>query len=143
MKTKHLTAEIPIQYLEWKKSREVIRGLFEADGSLYFSQSKKGPFPDYPRIEIKSASEQLLNQVNNTLQEREFDTSIRASKTDSTSRILLSGKRMLSKWKKEIGFSDQKTISKYEMWNHLGFYIPRTSHPDRKVIIEALKQIHL
>lgn len=142
-KNKTFTAKIPEKYLSWNKSKEIIRGLFEADGSLYFSRSKKSPFPTYPRIEIKSASKQLLSQVNAILHEKNFQTSVYASKTDNTSRILLSGIRMLKKWKCEIGFSDPKTISKYDFWSYFGFYLPGLNYPERKAILLEIKQIHL
>ncbi len=50
--------ELIQELIEWNKSQHILRGIFETDGSLYFSKSKiKIRNPSYPRLEIKTATE--------------------------------------------------------------------------------------
>ena len=45
--------------------------------------------------------------------------------------IYMSGEKSLNKWIKEIGFSSLKNRTKYLLWKKLGYYMPRTSLPER------------
>lgn len=130
-KNKTYTVKIPNNYLHWKYLKHILRGIFEADGSLYFSRSKKCKYPTYPRLEIKTASKALAIQIFDILKRKEFKVHKMPCSGDNATRIYLSGVDMLNKWIKEIGFSDPKTISKYTQWKLLGFHIPRTTHPQR------------
>lgn len=133
-KDKSFNADIPENLLSWQYSKHIIRGFFEADGSLFFSKSKNGPFPTYPRIEMKTSSKKLSNQICYLLKRKDFKVNTTSSKYDKTLRIYLSGEKMLCKWVAEIGFSDPKTISKYQFWKNFGFYIPKISYKTRKLI---------
>ena len=128
---KYFTAEIPEKFLDWQYSKHIIRGLFETDGSLYFSKSKKIPYPRYPRIEIKTSSEILLNQLFALLRANKFEPTTRKSKGDKTFVLLLSGEKMLQNWANKIGFSTIKNLSKYQFFLQKGFYIPNISTLDR------------
>ncbi len=109
----------------------VIRGLFEADGCLYFSKSKVGKYPTYPRLEIKTSSESLLAQLKGFLVERGFNPYIRRSKSDRTPAIGVSGEKSLEKWRSIFGFVSLKNQTKYNFWKTKGFYIPRTPLSER------------
>jgi hypothetical protein len=122
---KTFTAKIPKQFLSWSYSKYIIRGLFETDGSLFFSRSKNIKYPSYPRIEIKTSSEKLLIQLNNILTKQEFKVSIKRTKSDRTPAILISGEKMLDKWVKHIGFNTIKNLSKYHFFKDNGYYIPK------------------
>ncbi len=126
---KTFTVTIPDKYLNWRCSRHVIRGIFESDGSLYFSKSRN--IIGYPRIEIKTSSLVLARQIKQILAQRNFKPQTRTSKSDHTTAIYLSGIVMLEKWYNEIGFGSIKNISKYLFWKKLGYYIPRISLQDR------------
>ena len=45
---------------------------------------------------------------------------------------------MLEKWVKEIGFSNLATITKYDLWKKLGFYIPKITFEERKKLLKAI-----
>ena len=126
---KTFTISIPEKFLNWKYSRYIIRGLLETDGCIYFSKSKKCNYPTYPRIEIKSSSNKLISQLINILKRKDFK--VYCKKSENTYSITLSGEKMLQKWIREIGFSNERNISKYNFWKKKGFYIPRISLKDR------------
>ena len=105
---------IPNKLAKWKYSKHIIRGIFETDGCIYFSKSKKSEYPTYPRIEIKTSSNRLLPQIIGLLKERGFKTYCK--KSNKTHSITISGEEMLQKWIKEIGFNNERNISKYNFW---------------------------
>jgi hypothetical protein len=140
-KKKSFNAEIPKKYLEWKYSKHIIRGIFETDGSLYFSKSKKIKYTSYPRIEIKTSSKKLALQIFELLKQKAFKVQKRPSKTDKTIRVYLSGSEMLNKWLKEIGFSSMKKYSKYLFWKKFGYYIPKTPYKKRMILIREHGQV--
>jgi len=113
-KNKTFNATIPRKYLDWKYSKHVMRGLFETDGSLYFS--KVNNISSYPRVEIKTSSKELANQIVDILKQKGFKPHKRTNKGDSTIGIYVSGPIMLEKWIKEIGFGNIKSLSKYLFW---------------------------
>lgn len=129
-KNKTFTITIHDSLLSWEKSKFILKGIFETDGCLYFSKSK--PLigkPSYPRLEIKTASLALANQMVSILKENCFNPHDHQNGT--TRVIYLSGKEMLEKWIQEIGFSSLKNKTKYLLWKELGYYIPKISLPER------------
>lgn len=136
-KNKCFNAEIPEKFIGWKYSKHILRGLFEADGSLFFSKSKKHNFLTYPRLEIKTSSKKLSEQIMFLLKRKQYKVNVMSSKSDKTFRIYLSGAEMLEKWSKEIGFSDIKGISKYNFWKKYGFYIAKISLEERLFCLNA------
>ncbi len=133
---KTFRTRIPKKFLDWNYSKHIIRGLFETDGSLYFSKSKKGKYPNYPRLEIKSSSEVLLKQLLSILSSNGFNPHIIRSNTDRTHRILLSGEKMLEKWHNDIGFNTIKNLSKYQFYKKKGHYIPYLSMAERLITLK-------
>jgi DNA-binding transcriptional regulator WhiA len=136
-RNKCFNAQIPERFMDWKYSKDILRGLFESDGSLFFSKSKKHNFPTYPRLEIKTSSKKLSEQIMFILKRKQYKVNIMSSKSDKTFRIYLSGAEMLEKWSKEIGFSDIKSISKYNFWKKYGFYIAKISLEERLFCLNA------
>jgi len=131
---KTFEGHIPKEFLDWEKSKHIIRGIFETDGSLYFSKSKKNKYPTYPRIEILTSSGKLTEQLMGILKEKGFLVQ-RRPHGSKTTRIYLSGDNMLEKWIKEIGFSKIKTITKHQIYKELGYYLPRCSLKERMSIL--------
>lgn len=136
-KNKSHNTEIPKQFLQWKYSKHIIRGIFETDGSLYFSKSKKFKYPTYPRIEIKTCSEKLLNQIKNILKQKDFKVTSNSVVSDTTIRLYLSGPMMLKKWVNEIGFSTEKNLTKYLLWRRLGYYKPKITLRSRLWLLKG------
>ncbi|MEK6934732.1 MAG: hypothetical protein AABW46_02535 [Nanoarchaeota archaeon] len=116
---------IPKKFLNWKASKHVIRGIFEADGSLYFSRSRiTTSKPTYPRLEIKTCSKNLTKQLVDLLKNQGFKVQT-IIKEGQPTKIYVSGVEMLEKWVEEIGFTNINTISKLRFWQKYGYYTPR------------------
>lgn len=139
-KNKTFNGIIPSKFLEWEKSKHVIRGLFETDGSIYFTRTGHNKIANYPRIEIKSSSKKVVNQVVSILKNKNFRVNTRKSKMDKATGVYLSGDRMLEKWFKEIGFSKIKTISKHQIYKQLGHYLPNSTLKERLNILSGGSQ---
>lgn len=134
-KDKAFKVKIPNKFLNWEFSKHILRGILESDGSLFFSKSKVIKYPSYPRLEIRTSSVNLAHQVFGILKCRNYKVILMKTKYGDF-KVYLSGEKMLNKWIEEIGFSNWNTISKYELWNRLGYYIPRISLVQRE---KALK----
>lgn len=133
---KTYTIKISDEFLTWKKSKFILRGIFETDGSLYFSKSKtKTDKPSYPRLEIKTASFCLAKQIMEILNKNGFKA--HCHQNGSTKVVYLSGVNMLEKWVKEIGFNSNKNTSKYLLWKKLGYYIPKISLQNRLSLLNS------
>ena len=128
-KQKTFRAKIEKKFLSWEFSKHIIRGLFETDGSLYFS--KVNNRHTYPRIEIKTSSYELANQILLILKDNNFNPHQRTSKSDKTIGTYLSGPKELEKWANEVGFGSIKNLSKYLFFIEKGYYIPKSSTKQR------------
>ena len=73
---KTFTITIPEKFLEWKYAKYIIRGICESDGCIYFSKSKVIKYPSYPRIEIRTSSPKLANQLMELLKKQSFNVQI-------------------------------------------------------------------
>lgn len=129
---------IPSHLLDWKFSKFIIKGIFETDGSIYFSKSKKHPYPTYPRLEICTASLKLAGQIVSILNDNGFKA--KSYIKHNTITIYMSGENMINKWKKEIGFAGLKNHTKYDLWKKFGFYIPRISLQERLALLSVCGQ---
>jgi len=131
------TAKIPSKILNSKNISFLLRGLFDADGCLYFSYSKyKYGYPTYPRIDIKTSSKTLAYQVLKIMNSMGFKVGIRR---DGTSFIIyISGPKMVDKWMSKISSSSKKNLIKYIFWKEFGYHIPNSS---TKVREERLSRV--
>ena len=132
---KTFTVKIPKKFLDWIYSKYIIKGIFESDGCLYFSKSKVFKYPTYPRIEIRSSSEELVKQLVNIFKVRSYKIQTLKPKNSKTYKVYLSGSEMLEKWTKEIGFSNIKNKTKYLFWKKHKYYIPRLSLKQRVKVL--------
>jgi hypothetical protein len=113
------------KFLKKELISKVLRGLFDTDGSIYFTKNNwKREGRTYPIIELSSHNNNLLNQLLKILKERKFNP-ILSHYRDS---IKLHGKTEVNKWMEEIGSSNPYKKSKYEFWKKHGKY---KSEPDR------------
>jgi len=116
---KTYNVKIPKNLVNWKFSRNIIRGIFESDGSLYFSRIKNHKYPKYPRVTIRSVSKSLIKQLKWILEKKGFSVHKHKDKNGLAIKLYISGYFMFNKWLKEIGFSNPKTISKILLRNKL------------------------
>ena len=133
-KNKTFEGFIPDKFLDWNCSKHVIRGLFETDGSLYFS--KVHGISSYPRVEIKTSSKVIANQVTRILEQKSFKPHRRTNTSDNTIGVYISGPAMLEKWFNEIGFGSTKNLSKYLFWKKFGYYTPKISLKNRLILLD-------
>lgn len=122
---KTFSIAIPKKFLSWKFSKHILRGIFDTDGSIYFSYSKKTKHPTYPRVEIKTSSNNLAPQIFGILKRRGFKIRLRFSKDKRINILYLSGQEMADKWFKEVGSSNNSKIDRYKFWKERGYFIVR------------------
>jgi DNA-binding transcriptional regulator WhiA len=117
-KNKTKTVTIPMQYIDWEYSKHIIKGIFEADGCLHFSRHKKGSIPSYPRLQIKSNSENLISQISQILNQQGFRSTVLKHKNGKNFifSVYLSGEKNLNLWSDKIGFFIGRNKSKYLRW---------------------------
>ena len=141
---KTYTIKIPEKYLNWRDCKHVIRGIFDTDGCFFFSKSKVFKYPTYPRVQIKSASLNLVNQLTQILKNQGYKIQVTSSVKDGkTHTMYLSGEEMFEKWFKEIGSSSIKNIIKYEFWKEKGYHIPNLTLKERQATLCARGQAGL
>lgn len=92
--------------LDFKKTKHIIRGIFDTDGSFYYDKTPVGN--PYPCISIQMKAPILIKQINDILLGVGFKVTYRKKKN----MITLKGNKQLNKWMKEIGSSNPKHINK-------------------------------
>ena len=95
-----------IYNLGYNKIKNVIRGIFDTDGSFYLDKTPSGN--PYPCISIQMKSPILIKQLNDILLEQGFKVIYRKNKD----MITLKGRKQINKWMKEIGSSNQRHLNK-------------------------------
>lgn len=99
-----------------KKMIAIIRGIFDTDGSLYFTKNDYFKKRSYPIIEIVSISRILLEQMSAFLASEGF-----VVKTGhGGNSIKLHGKKNLKMWMDFIGTSHIDKLSKFLFWQKYG-----------------------
>lgn len=100
----------------WEKLKWVIRGIFDTDGSLYFTKNDYHKKRNYPIIEIVSNSDILIKQLYSILTLKGFIVRI----GHYGKSIKLHGKKNLKAWMGFIGSSHIDKISKFLFWQKYG-----------------------
>jgi hypothetical protein len=111
-KGKKINLKLPeaITELSFDLKKNVIRGIFDTDGTFFLEKRKVEPH--YPRISIHINSPQLIKQIGEILTKEGF----KLSYADKGTMLCLRGKQQLFKWMDEIGISNKKhrdRINKY------------------------------
>jgi hypothetical protein len=94
---------------DWKLARRAIRGLVDTDGTI-FTADKRGA-PNYPSIEITTASLRLAHQLKQLLSAQGFRVANiwedkPRNNAGPTYRVPLNGYENVRLWLQEIGFSN-------------------------------------
>lgn len=99
--------EIPPAFLRsWRLTKRVISGLVATDGTIFFAKQHR-EVPYYPRVEICSSSDLLLDQITGILRTRGYKVS-RWSK-----RLGINGVSGVERFSKDIGFINPKHITRF------------------------------
>lgn len=91
--------------------KSCIRGLYDAEGCVFFDKRKSYAKP-YPRIDLHMSNLKLLKQVYDILIRFEIRCTLSAIK--DTSRIIIYGEEQIKKFINKIGFSNPKHLEKLE-----------------------------
>ena len=113
--------------------RKTLRGLFDTDGSLYFTRNDFNKIRRYPILEISTHNPLLLSQLKEILDSMEFITKIRHYED----AIKLHGKKNLLRWFEFIGSDHPDKNSKFLFWRKFG-YCPKIDELDYSHRIKAL-----
>ncbi|MBN2043148.1 MAG: LAGLIDADG family homing endonuclease [Candidatus Aenigmarchaeota archaeon] len=108
-----ITDKFPMKL--WK---HIIAGIFATDGSLVVKNNNNNG-TIYPRIEIRSISGELLNQIKTFLIENGLNGNVyevEKHKINSTYRMEFPGENNLIKFKEKIGFVNPKHLEKYNLY---------------------------
>jgi len=103
-------AIIPERYMGGKLRKDVLRGYFDTDGSLVLADNN-GYL--YPRLEMKVARSPMQDQFIEIVEDLGFRFGA-YELNEGKIRIQMNGKQQLEKWVGEIGFSNQRHLSKLE-----------------------------
>jgi len=128
--------KIPKEIIESEDKKVIsafIRGFADCDGCLTFMKRKekgyskfKQKFHTYPRIFIRIASENMINDLSYLLNKLKIDhsTYIQKSKHKNWADmniICIRGKTRVEKWMDKIGFNNHAKTTKYNIWKRYGF----------------------
>lgn len=92
----------------------LVRGYFDADGSLYFkSQNKNEQY--YPRISAASISKELIEDFIQILGMLGFN--VKTYKDKDCYSIVLNGYSNFERYNKLIGWSNPKHLKKIKRWS--------------------------
>ena len=103
--------EIPEVYINSPYLKNVIRGIFDTDGYLFYDKRELYTKP-YPRIGIHMQSKKLVSQINEIFKNMDFKTYTLDRKNSMT--LELYGEKQLKKYMNEIGFLNKKHLSKLQ-----------------------------
>ncbi len=124
--------------------RAFLRGLFDTDGTVYFSRnySSKRPYHTAIRIVLTTTSKCLCKHVYKSLCFLDFRPyKIKPFKHSSNKRygyrVQISRISDVKRWIKDIGSHNPKHYTKYRIWSKYGFCPPNTSLSQRKRILEG------
>ena len=117
---------------------DLIRGLFDTDGSLFFrKRNKKVNY--YPCISISNKNRIFIQEITKLLNKKGFDVTMSTEKSKCSNGTLcvntklnINGKNSLLKWMKLIGTSHPKNLTKFSLWRKYG-YIPKGIKPWERI----------
>ncbi|MFH1592420.1 MAG: LAGLIDADG family homing endonuclease [Candidatus Woesearchaeota archaeon] len=98
--------------LKWRLQRNIMRGLFDMDGSFY---AKKHERYKHPYITITSISNILLAQLCKSLRNQGYPVYIR-KKTGRVSEIAMRGNKNIVRWMDDIGSNNPRHSLKDGYW---------------------------
>ena len=131
-----------------KISCAFIRGFFSGDGCLNFDKRYSNNqkilkiIHTYPRIQINCVSKKIIQQLSEMLNKiniKNFISKKISKKKNEVDSYMLqvSGRIMLDRWVKEIGFSNSNHFSRYEIFKRYRFVPPNTTYTDRLKILKG------
>ena len=119
-----------------------IRGIADTDFSVFFF--RKGGVCAHPAISCTMSNKPLILDIEAALKQLGFSTSVRydvlrkRNGREHTEHIVtVCGKDQFRAWMETIGFSNPKQKTKFDIWDELGFCLPKQSTDDRIAFISS------
>ncbi len=108
-----------------------LRGIFDTDGGLRFTNRNKDEIYRYPQLSLTSYSLSLINDVKIALDELKIKYSNYVEKPNPKKGrpnpiyiIAILGEKRLDQFMKEIGLRNKKHLDKYNFWKKNGYCLP-------------------
>jgi intein/homing endonuclease len=127
-------------------SKRFIRGLFDTDGTLYFSKnySVKNPIHNRPKIKLDSVSLGLIQDIYNLLLGLGFSPRLRKEYQGKRNKnpfygVILDTVKDIDLFFKVIGFKSSKHYTKWQVFKKLGYCPSYTTLNQRKEILNHAK----
>ena len=143
-----LSPKIDLTVPRWIKEnkeflRNFLRGLFDTDGCLSF-KSKNGNPHNYPVIHLKLSDKNLIEEIQESLESfslnsclvKYFQLDKRTNKVYLGYGLDISGHENLQTFLMEIKFNNRKHITKYLVYEKLGYCPPNTTLKERESILK-------
>lgn len=131
-----------------KLLKRFLRGLFDTDGSLYFSKnySAKNLVNKFPRIKLGSVSDRLVQDVFNSLKKLKFNPRLKKPHKGKRDKnhvysVEIYRKNDIRTFINEIGFKNPKHLTKWKVFEKLGYCPPFTTLEERKKILDKSKHL--
>ena len=115
-------------------SKAFLRGFADTDFSVMFKKAGRKNH-SYPRISVDISSKEMIKQILKILTRLDISYTtyrrdrVRNNTKYTTYGIDINGKENLLKWLTNIGFNNQKHLSKIKMWKKFGYYKPYSNNP--------------
>ncbi len=106
-KYEHLKIPSDFLKLEWNCLRNLVRGLFDTDGSIY---AKKNENYRYPYVSFSSKSKVLLGQLRSILRSQGYPFYC------NNQNLVMKGIKNIKRWMIDVGSSNPKHSFKYRYW---------------------------
>ncbi|MBT4539818.1 hypothetical protein HOC32_06020 [Candidatus Woesearchaeota archaeon] len=153
---KSLIAKIPTLFIDSNNpevKKAVLRGIFDADGSIWFDKSRaktsvawKKKFHYIPIVEITSCSENLMEQIRTLILGLGIESKLRlkskAGRRSNRNRhdsfsVKIQKIDHVKKWFQIIGSSNPRHQTRYAVWEMFGFLPPGTNINQRKMMLKG------
>lgn len=116
-----------------------LRGYFDTEGCLTFDT--KGKCHNYPRIIFSTVSKELAKNLNEILEELDFNIFFYKYKPKKQTESLkyafnINGNENLNRWMSQVGIANCSKVSRYLVWKKQGFCQPRSTYKERLNILD-------
>ena len=140
---------IPTQIFDCEKKNiqaAFLRGLVDTDFSISFSKRGKRKAYSDPTLTSTFSSQKLVEDCKKLIKLFDIKANIYSRITIFNGKkfvqytISVYGKKNLDKWIVNIGFSNEKNITKVKLWKKQGFCPTKTTVSERRELLNMLSE---
>lgn len=125
-----------------------IRGFADCDGYLSFMKRKgkyrefKLKYNTYPRVGMNGVSKEIIKSIGIMLRNLKVKHTMVFAKSRKLNEkdqyvIIIRGENRLENWMEKIGFHNSSKYNKYQIWKKYGMVPSKSTHAQRKLIMEG------